>query len=231
MPLQAKRENVKKHGHKHFMHKEIFEQPETVDRVLRGRLNRDGINLLGFELDFERIIGAKQIHLIACGSAYYAGLMAKAMLESSVRLPVSVEIASEYRYRETLTDHTTLVIAVSQSGETVDTLAGLKKAISLNAMCMSVCNVLGSAISSECEKSVGNLFLNAGAEISVASTKGFIAQAVALRLFTFALMKKLNLLPEEVERDLFGQFMVLKEGINNILKHDHEIRVLAEQIR
>src|SRR5579871_391509 len=228
--LVAKREAARLKGHKHFMRKEIFEQPETIDRVLRERLSDDGIDLSGFDLNFDAMANINQIHIIACGSAYYAGMIAKPSIESELRIPVSVEIASEYRYRDTLTDNRTLVIAVSQSGETADTLAALEKAISLGALSMSVCNVVGSAISTICARELGNLFLNAGPEISVASTKAFVAQAIALRLLTLALRKKFNRLSIAEEATLLAQFHELKDGINAILGRDQEIRQLAAKL-
>jgi glutamine---fructose-6-phosphate transaminase (isomerizing) len=228
--LTAQKEAVQKTGHKHFMHKEIFEQSETIARVLRGRLDEQGINLDGCSLDFDRIIAAKKIDIIACGSSYLAGLIIKPQLESLLKVPVNVEIASEYRYRNTLTDAETLVIAISQSGETVDTLAALKKALEHKAMCMSVCNVLGSAIASACETSLGNLFLYAGPEISVASTKAFIAQLVALKLFTYSVAKKLGRLGREEESGLMAQFKTLQHNVTSILARDEEIRALASTL-
>lgn len=230
MPLTARKESAQKLGHKHFMLKEIYEQPETIDRVLRGRLNEKGIDFSGFTIDFGRLKHINRIHLVACGSAYYASLIAKPLLESTLRLPCEVEIASEYRYRETLTDSHTLVIAVSQSGETVDTLAALTKAHELGAPCMSVCNVLGSAIASLCEKSLGNVFINAGPEISVASTKAFVGQIVALRLFTMAFAVSLGKVENEETRGLFSEFMQLKAGIEAVLKENDFLRSIAEKL-
>lgn len=225
--LTAHKEEAQKMGHKHFMHKEIFEQAQTIERVLRGRLDEHGLNLDGFNLDFEAISKANKIDIIACGSSYLAGLIIKPKLEALLRIPVNVEIASEYRYRQTLTDAKTLVIAISQSGETVDTLAALKKALADQALCLSVCNVVGSAIATACEKSVGSFFLQAGAEISVASTKAFIAQLVACKLITYALAKKMGQLTPDAERDVLKQFKILQEQTQAILGRDHEIRDLA----
>lgn len=225
--LIAKRETVGKLHYRHFMHKEIFEQPETLDRVLHSRLDDDGINFSGFDLDFKKIATANRIEIIACGSAYYASLIARSALEAIVRIPVSVEIASEYRYRQTLTDEKTLVIAVSQSGETADTLSSIKKARALGAMCMSVCNVVSSAIPQICQNSLGNLFLNAGIEMSVASTKAFIAQVIALRLFTLALAKQLGTLSKAKEISFKEHCLNLKSSMISILAHDEEIRNIA----
>lgn len=228
--LTAKKESAQKLGHKHFMHKEIFEQPETIERALAGRLNKNGLDLSGFLIDFDRLKDINRIHLVACGSAHYAALIAKPMFESLLRLPTEVEIASEYRYRDTLTDEKTLVIAVSQSGETVDTLAALTKAQAMGAHCLSVCNVLGSAIASLCEQSVGNLFINAGPEISVASTKAFVGQIASLRLLAIAMAVKMGVMKEEETRPLYDDFIKLKAGIEDILLQDDAIRAIAHEL-
>jgi len=227
--LSIKKEHAQKMGHKHFMHKEIFEQPATIDRVIAGRLDPIlGINCDGFAINFDLITRAKKIHIVACGSAYYAGLIAKTIIEKMAGIPTEVEIASEYRYREKiLVDQDTLVIAVSQSGETVDTLMAVEKALSQQAMVMSICNTLGSAIVTLCEKSAGNLYTNAGPEISVASTKAFVAQIVAFILFTMAFKKKLGRINIDEERALASEFLQLKENIKAVLLKDNMIRNLA----
>lgn len=228
VPLTAKKEALEKLGHKHFMHKEIFEQPEIIDRVLAGRLSAEGLDFFGFDLDFSKLAQVNKVHIIACGSSYYAGLMAKPALESMLRWPVLVEIASEYRYRDPLIDSQTLCIAISQSGETIDTLEAIKKARSMGALCLSICNVLGSAIASECKASIGNLSLNAGPEVSVASTKAFIAQLLALRLLTVALAKKFRGFSSEQE--IYGEFIKLKASMKELLDADLAIRAVAESL-
>lgn len=230
-PLTAQKESAQKNGHKHFMHKEIFEQPETVAKVIRGRLSSAGLDLAGFGLDFNKLENINSIHLIACGSAYYAGLVAKPLMEATLRMPVHVEIASEYRYRDhVLTDENTLVIAISQSGETIDTLAALERASKLGARVMSVCNTLGSAIPRRCEGSVGSLFLHAGPEISVASTKAFVAQIAAMRLFAMAFAKKHGLINVDDERGLFEEFIALQKNIKSVLAQDSAIRSIASTL-
>lgn len=229
-PLKAQAHNIERMGHAHFMHKEIFEQPEVIDRVLLGRIKDGLINLAGFGLNFERISQMRRIHIIACGSSYIAGLIAKPSLEAALGIPVDVEIASEYRYRITLTDSSTLVIAISQSGETADTLAALNKAMSHGALCMAVCNVVGSAIARFCEYSGGNLYLNAGPEISVASTKAFVAQVVALKLLTLALVKYLNQESVADEANKVRAFFDLKKAIVEVLNHDQDISAIAKAL-
>lgn len=229
-PLIAKLESIEKLGHDHFMHKEIFEQPETVKRVLAGRIKEGEIYLHGFELDFSRITSVKNIEIVGCGSAYFAGLIAKPILEEMLALPVSVEIASEYRYRRTLTDERTLVIAISQSGETADTLAAVEKAHDKGALCMSICNVVGSAIANKCLKSVGNLFLHAGPEIAVASTKAFVAQVVAIKLFAAAFAKKLDLLEGSDERRMVTTLLDLPKRIDEVLTMDERIKSVTKSL-
>lgn len=229
-PLVAKLESIEKLGHPHFMHKEIFEQPETVRRVLAGRIKDGEIFLEGFELDFSRIAKAERLEIVGCGSAYIAGCIAKPALEELLRLPVSVEVASEYRYRTTLTDEKSLAIAISQSGETADTLAALQKAMQQGAPALSVCNVVGSAIANTCQSSIGNLFLHAGPEIAVASTKAFIATIVALKLLALAVAKSRGLLAPSQERALVRAMLDLPSQIDEILLHDERIQAVAKEL-
>lgn len=230
-PLSAKLEAIEKQGYKHFMHKEIFEQPLVIEQVLLGRIKNKEICFEGFELDFARLEHIEKIQIIACGSSYYAGLIAKPGLEARLGLPVEVEIASEYRYRHTLTDAKTLVVAISQSGETADTIAALEKALSQKALCMAVCNVLGSSIANRCGLSIGSLMLNAGPEISVASTKAFVAQVVALKLFTVALAKHRNMLSSLEEQEALSSLVKLKDHVSRVLKLDARIIDLASQLK
>ena len=229
-PLLAKREELEKMGHQHFMHKEIFEQPQTITRVLAGRVDNGLINFTGFEIDFSRLSHVDRIHIIACGSSYFAGLIAKFSMEEIFGLPVEVEIASEYRYRRTLTQARTLVIAISQSGETADTLAGLEKALAEGALCLSVCNVIGSAITRLCHQSLGNLYLHAGPEISVASTKAFVANLVALKLLSLAMAKSQSKISDSQERELLAVIKSLSVNIGLVLEQDQEIRIIAQSL-
>lgn len=229
-PLVAKLESIEKLGHPHFMHKEIFEQPETVRRVLAGRIKDGEICLDGFELDFSLMAKVARIEIIGCGSAYLAGLIAKPAFEELLRIPVLVEVASEYRYRTTLTDERSLVMAISQSGETADTLAALEKAMLSGAPSLAVCNVVGSAIANKCAHSLGNLFLHAGPEIAVASTKAFIAQVVALKLFALALAKSCGKLMPEQERAYVNALLNLPQQIDEMLLLDEHIREAAQAL-
>lgn len=228
--INIDKEIAQKNGHKYFMHKEIFEQPNTLDKVLAKRLDETGLHLDHFGIDFDLMIKAKKIDIIACGSAYFAGLIIRSYLEQILHIPINVEIASEYRYRYTYIDENTLVIAVSQSGETADTLAAFTKAYEQGALCMAITNVVGSAITRIADKSIGNFYLNAGLEISVASTKAFIAQVMALNLLAFALEKKLNILSKDNEVALYHQCQHLKHALEEMLAQDQKIRDLAQDL-
>ena len=178
---------AEKGGHKHFMHKEIFEQPRAVADTLRGRISReegcvflDGVDVDAFK-DIQRVL------ILACGTSYHAGLVGRPLLEQLAGVPTDVELASEFRYREPLLVNGTLAVAISQSGETADTLAALREARRLGCRTMCVSNVLGSAIPRETEKDVGVLYTHAGPEIGVASTKAFTTQCVALHLMALAM--------------------------------------------
>jgi glucosamine--fructose-6-phosphate aminotransferase (isomerizing) len=177
---------AEKEGHKHFMHKEIHEQPRAVTDTIRGRtsLERGDVVLDGVELDAAYVRSLERVSIVACGTSYHAGLSGRIMIESLARLPVEVELASEFRHREPLVGPRTLCLAISQSGETADTLAAVKEARRRGARTVAICNVVGSAISRECE---GTLHTHAGPEIGVASTKAYTTQLAALFLLAVKL--------------------------------------------
>jgi glucosamine--fructose-6-phosphate aminotransferase (isomerizing) len=177
---------AEKDGHKHFMHKEIFEQPRAVSDTIRGRisLEQGDVTLDGLELEPAYVAGLERLVVVACGTSWHAGLSGRAMIESLARLPVEVELASEFRYRDPLVGPRTLCLAISQSGETADTLAAVKEAKRRGARAVSICNVVGSAIPRECS---GTLYTHAGPEIGVASTKAFTTQLAALFLLAVKL--------------------------------------------
>ena len=175
---------AEKTGYKHFMLKEIFEQPEILKDIFNKRLK-------GSKVSFEELVipegclkKIKRIAIVACGTAYHAGLTGKYMIERYARLPVWVDTSSEFRYRDPLVDKETLVIVISQSGETADTLAALREAKARGATVLAICNVLGSSIARESD---GVIYTYAGPEIAVASTKAYTAQLAALYLFTYYL--------------------------------------------
>lgn len=177
---------AEKAGFKHFMLKEIFEQPQAILSTFRGRLNPEtgNVKLPEVGLNQKELKSLKRISLVACGTSWHAALVAKYWLEKFVGIPVEVDIASEFRYRRLLLDKNVLVIPISQSGETADTLAGLRLAKELGAKVISICNVLGSTITRESD---GTIYTHAGPEIGVASTKAFTCQLTALLLLTLYL--------------------------------------------
>ena len=174
-------EAAEKGGYEHFMLKEIYEQPKAIRDTLTGRISKDGKQVVYEELGWEPsdVASINRILITACGTAYHAGLVAKYYIEQLARIPVEVDIASEYRYRNPLTDKNTLAIVISQSGETSDTLAALKEAKRLGARSLAVTNVVGSSISREADQVI---YTWAGPEIAVASTKAYTTQLVALLL-------------------------------------------------
>ncbi|HEX8537187.1 MAG TPA: glutamine--fructose-6-phosphate transaminase (isomerizing), partial [Cystobacter sp.] len=163
---------AEKGGHKHFMHKEIHEQPRAVADTLRGRmlLSEGDVHFEGWNLSPEKVRSISKITILACGTSWHSGIAGKAMIESLARIPVEVELASEFRYRDPIVEPSHLAIAISQSGETADTLAAFKEAKARGATTLALCNVIGSAMTREADITI---LTNAGPEIGVASTKAF----------------------------------------------------------
>ncbi len=169
-------QSAEKGGYEHFMIKEIYEQPETFQRVMSGRVDEDSVHFDEFNMTAEQIANWNKIYVVACGTAYHAGLTGQTILEKTLGIPVSVEVASEFRYRDPMVDEHTLCIVVSQSGETADTMAALREAKEKGATILAITNVVGSAISREADMVI---YLWAGPEISVASTKAYTSMLIA----------------------------------------------------
>lgn len=186
--LQLNLEQIEKGGYEHFMLKEIFEQPTVIKDTYRGRLLADQglVRLGGLEDHIEKFINADRIIIVACGTSWHAGLVAEYIFEDMVRIPVEVEYASEFRYRNPIISEKDVVIAISQSGETADTLAAIKLAKSKGAFVYGVCNVVGSTISRETHSGT---YTHAGPEIGVASTKAFTTQITVLTMMALRLAK------------------------------------------
>lgn len=205
---------AEKGGFPHFMLKEIFEQPEALQNTLLGRVNLEAgeidLSLEGLTKDWLQDID--RIYLVACGTSYHACLVGKYLLERSLRLPIEVDLGSEFRYREPLINEKTLFIAISQSGETADTLASLRLAKQRGAKVLSICNVLGSTITRESDLV---LYTQAGPEISVASTKAFSTQVLILVLLSLYLRK---LKGREVERNLIEKLINLSYSLRKVLE-------------
>lgn len=208
---------AEKEGYEHFMLKEIHEQPKGIQETLVRRLNEDGtINLDGISMTKEDIENFDKVYIVACGTAYHAGLVGKLVIEKMARVPVEVDIASEFRYRDPFVDEKTLFIAISQSGETLDTLAALREAKRKGARILSVVNVVGSSVARESD----DVFYTwAGPEIAVASTKAYTTQLICMYLiglymgstkgtiekdYYTQVLEELKLLPKKVEK-LFGE--------------------------
>ena len=194
--LDMSLEEIEKGNFPHFMLKEIFDQKRTIMDTMRGRLILDeGSAHLGGLIDcLDRIENASRFYITACGTSWHAGLIGKYLIEEYAHIPVHVEYASEFRYREVIVDSKTVVIAISQSGETADTLAAIKKAKEMGALTVGICNVVGSSISRETDCGV---YTHAGPEIGVASTKAFTAQLTVLFLFALKLGRRKNLSKRE----------------------------------
>ena len=211
-------------NYNHYMQKEIFEQPRAIADTLEGVQGITGA-IFGFEAPemFKRL---KRVLIIACGTSYYAGMIGKYWIESIAKVPVDVEIASEYRYRESVPDPDTLVLTISQSGETADTLAALRHAQDLGMdMTMTICNVATSAMVKETK---AHYITRAGVEIGVASTKAFTTQLAALYLLALAICKEKGRLTPEREEQAIRELRHLPKSMDVVLKQEPEIKKWAE---
>ncbi len=217
---------VERGQYRHYMLKEIFEQPRAIAETLEARLSGDTVLDAAFGPGAAEILdGVKGVHIIACGTSYHAGMVAKYWLESLAGVPTSVEVASEFRYRNPIARKNSLVIAISQSGETADTLAALQEAKALGfGHSLAICNVAESSIVRACDLV---LMTRAGPEIGVASTKAFTTQLVALMLLTIVLGKRHGM-SAQTEISLVGQLKSLPAKIEEALELNDEIEQLAE---
>ncbi len=217
---------IEKGGHEHFMLKEIFEQPETLRNVMRGRiLEADGtVKFGGLNLSDEELLAFENVTVTACGTSWHAGLIGEYMLEEVARLPVDVEYASEFRYRSPVVDEKTLVLAISQSGETADTLAAMREAKERGSKVLGIVNVVGSSIAREAG---GGIYLHAGPEIGVASTKAFTSQVVALALFAVRMGRLRGKLTAEQGRAILKELQALPDKVEQVLELNDAIRELA----
>ncbi len=223
-------DDIDKGGFDHFMQKEIFEQPNAITDTVRGRILPDGsgVRLGGIFDVLPRIVKADRIIIIACGTSWHAGLVGEYMLEQYARINVEVEYASEFRYRNPIITERDVVIAISQSGETADTLAAIRLAKEAGALVLGICNVVGSSISRETDAGV---YTYAGPEIGVASTKAFTSQISVLTMMTLELGRKKGVLSDEQYRAMIVSMREIPEKIRIILKQDGEIKKLAEKFQ
>jgi glutamine---fructose-6-phosphate transaminase (isomerizing) len=218
---------IEKSGFDHFMLKEIFEQPRTLEDVTRGRLLEEegAARLGGVTLEDGELLEVERIVITACGTSWHSALIGEYMLEELVRIPTKVEYASEFRYKNPVVDEKTLVIVISQSGETADTLAALREAKRRGARVMGIVNVVGSTIARETDFGV---YLHAGPEIGVASTKAFTSQVAALALFALYMARRRNLSILD-GRKLVKALQALPGQVAEILEQNDAIRTLAER--
>lgn len=216
---------IEKGGYPHYMLKEINEQPETIMDSLRGRIQlKEGKTKLGgLEQVEEELKNAKRIILTACGTSWHAAMVGEYLIEEYARIPVEVEYASEFRYREPVLNKDDVVIAISQSGETADTLAAVKYAKKCGALTLGICNVVGSEIARETQ---GGIFIHAGPEIGVASTKAFTSQVAVLTLLAIHLGSEKNLTSLESKK-LLNELAILPEKVRDILKDYKKIEKIA----
>lgn len=218
---------MEKQGYDHYMLKEIFEQPRSIMDTFRGRIHTESNEIrLGGLLDVkDRLVKAKRIVVIACGTSWHAGLVGEYLIEDLARIPVEVEYASEFRYRNPMIGPDDVVLAISQSGETADTLAAIQLAREAGALVLGICNVAGSSISRETHAGV---YTHAGIEIGVASTKAFTAQVTVLTMMAMMIGKEKGLLTEERYGQLIRELSDVPGKIELILEHNDEFKRIAE---
>ncbi|MCB2212627.1 glutamine--fructose-6-phosphate transaminase (isomerizing) [bacterium] len=218
-------EQIEKGGYRHFMLKEIMEQPQTLEDTMRGRLLPDGgIKLGGLNQHLDELANADRILLLACGTSYHAGLVGEYVIEELARIPVEVEYASEFRYRNPLIPPNTVAFAISQSGETIDTLEALREAKSRGALGLGIVNSVGSTIARE---SVGGVYLHAGPEIGVASTKAFTSQVTVLMMIAL-LLRQQRMGLDETSQDITDALRRIPDQVSTILKDHSQIVDIAK---
>ena len=224
--LKLNLEQIEKGGYKHFMLKEIHEQPHAISDTYRGRLNaaKGAIKMSSVDNNIGKFLNANRIIIVACGTSWHAGLVAEYLFEDLARIPVEVEYASEFRYRNPVINKNDIVIAISQSGETADTLAAIKLAKSHGAFVFGVCNVVGSSIARESDSGA---YTHAGPEIGVASTKAFTTQITVLALIAL----KLGNLKGEISNDKFNNYIhemtLIPSKVEELLKLNDEVEKIA----
>lgn len=218
---------IDKEGYPHFMLKEIFEQPRAIHDTFRGRIlpNQSGLMLGGLHNVFDTLASADRILIVACGTSWHAGLVGEYIIEEYCRIPVEVEYASEFRYRDPVIKKGDIVLAISQSGETADTLAAIRLAKERGAMVLGICNVVGSSISRETNAGV---FTHAGPEIGVASTKAFTTQVVTLAMISFEMGYRKGLIDEARYRELIGSLTSLPGKVEKALQVNDRALELAK---
>jgi len=221
-------EEIEKGEFPHFMLKEIHDQTHSITDTMRGRLNmEDGTTHLGGIIDFiPNLITATRIYITACGTSWHAGLIGKHLIESYAKVPVHVEYASEFRYRDVIVDSDTVLIAISQSGETADTLAAVRKAKKIGALTLGICNVVGSTIARETDTGI---YTHAGPEIGVASTKAFTSQVTVLIMLSLMLGRRLGIGRDRGQK-LIAALHRMNADVKKVLSQTNIIRSIAKEI-
>ena len=224
--LQLNLEQIEKGGYEHFMLKEIYEQPSAILDTFRGRLlsNEAIIKMAGIEDNMKKFLNANRIIIVACGTSWHAGLVAEYIFEDLARIPVEVEYASEFRYRNPIINEGDVVIAISQSGETADTLAAIKLAKSKGAFVFGVCNVVGSSIA---RKTHAGAYTHAGPEIGVASTKAFTTQITVLTLIALRLARAKGTISSSDFRSHLIELELIPEKVKKALESDAYVKTVA----
>jgi len=220
---------AEKGGYRHFMLKEIYEQPRSISDTIRGRVfpEKGEVAIEEFGLSAEVIGTIDKIFIVACGTSYHAAIIGKYMIEELARVPVEVDIASEFRYRTPILGSNTLFIIITQSGETADTLAAMREAKRLGASALTICNVIGSTASREADYV---FYTHSGPEIGVASTKAFTAQIIALYLLAIALGKNRGTIDEQTASGLIDDLLHLPGSIETALELDNEILAISKEL-
>jgi glucosamine--fructose-6-phosphate aminotransferase (isomerizing) len=226
--LDLNLENIQKGGYDHFMLKEIFEQPQAIANALRGRINKESleVQLESIQQHKSKFLNAKRIIILGCGTSWHAGLVGEYMIEKITRIPTKVEYASEFRYRDPIIQKEDIVIPISQSGETADTLAALKIAKERGAFIYGICNVVGSSISRETHSGV---YTHAGPEIGVASTKAFTTQISVLMLVALKIAKLQNSKDKTYRSTLIKELQEIPSRMKTFLKKINNIETIAKQ--
>ena len=226
--LELNIEAIEKGGYDHFMIKEIFEQPKSITDTIRGRLNINNasIKMQGIQSYSEKIVKADRIIIVACGTSWHAGLIGEYLIEDLARINVEVEYASEFRYRNPIISEKDVVLAISQSGETADTLAAMRLAKEKGATVLAICNVVGSSIA---RFSDAGAYTHAGPEIGVASTKAFTAQVTVLTLISLLLARKKATISNSYFRQLLTELEIIPSKVENMISMNDYIKQISSQ--
>ncbi|MCX6246654.1 MAG: glutamine--fructose-6-phosphate transaminase (isomerizing) [Bacteroidetes bacterium] len=228
--LELSLSSLEKGGYAHFMLKEIYEQPRSIRDSMRGRLHPEqGIIALGGIREYEqKLINAKRIIITACGTSWHAGLVAEYLFEDLARIPVEVEYSSEFRYRNPIINEEDILIAISQSGETADTLAAIELAKSKGATVLGICNVVGSSIA---RATHAGIFTHAGPEIGVASTKAFTSQVVVLTLMALKIALKKGTITQSHFHQILSELETIPDKVEATLKQNDQVKAIAKKFK